>query len=611
MLLVCAEFQSAQELNVSSGLFATFILLTYAFLYLLPSILVTKLAQWLVLWRARRHGGLLRGQILAIYGLAVSSATLSLFVMYADRTVYRMFGFHLNGFVWNLITTPGGIESMGGGASTTLTAALLASGAVAASGLLLWGVHCLVSHKQGNREKRSRLLRYRYAIILLLIVSLGERFWYGLSKLRDDTRMMIAADAFPFYLPTSFSSAARRFGYRATPHNRVHFDTDYSSLRYPREPISLGSLAEPLNIVWLVAESWRADMLDPGIMPATSAFASKAILATDHYSGGNGTRMGIFSMFYGLYGPYWFSFLKEARGPVIMDVLQQRHYDMRMYTSSSFSYPEFNKTIFAEVPAERLHSLQAGDYWERDRQNVSQLLESLDQRPKDRPFMRFMFFESPHARYYFPPECAIRKPYFEDLNYITMDPEEDMPLVYNRYVNACNHLDTQFERVIDYLRENALLDSTIVIMTGDHGEEFMEKGHWGHNSEFTEEQTRVPLILAIPGQPPRTIARMTSHLDIVATLMPLLGVNQPPSDFSLGHDLLGTEKRTFAVIADWSSICYVEPDAKMVIPLNLRQAFNNQVTTGSDQPMIDPSAFISSRQNQLVRVMKELRYFCE
>ncbi|HZJ71964.1 MAG TPA: hypothetical protein VFF36_13615, partial [Planctomycetota bacterium] len=48
------------------------------------------------------------------------------------------------------------------------------------------------------------------------------------------------------------------------------------------------------NVLWLVAESLRADALDPEIMPATSAFAERATRFDRHYSSGNGTRMGLF-----------------------------------------------------------------------------------------------------------------------------------------------------------------------------------------------------------------------------------------------------------------------------------------------------------------------------
>ena len=38
--------------------------------------------------------------------------------------------------------------------------------------------------------------------------------------------------------------------------------------------------------------------------------------------------------------------------------------------------------------------------------------------------MTFMFFESPHARYYFPPETVIRPDYLKEFNYATADIQE-------------------------------------------------------------------------------------------------------------------------------------------------------------------------------------------
>jgi hypothetical protein len=49
--------------------------------------------------------------------------------------------------------------------------------------------------------------------------------------------------------------------------------------------------------------------------------------------------------------------------------------------------------------------------------------------------MTFMFFESPHARYYFPEESILRKNYLQEFNYATMDLEKDIQLIKNRYID--------------------------------------------------------------------------------------------------------------------------------------------------------------------------------
>jgi membrane-anchored protein YejM (alkaline phosphatase superfamily) len=364
-----------------------------------------------------------------------------------------------------------------------------------------------------------------------------------------------------------------------------------------------------LNIVWLVGESFRADMLDPNIMPQTSAFAQKAVTFKRHYSGGNGTRMGLFAMFYGLYGNYWFNFLHELRGPVLIDLLIKDNYQMQMFTSAKFTYPEFDKTVFARIPKENLHEEASGASWQRDRANVDKMLSFLEHRDPNKPFMTFMFFESPHARYDFPPEDAIRKPYLESFNYATVNLSRDIALIKNRYINSCHHLDSQYGRIIRWLEDNALLDSTIVVITGDHGEEFMEKGYWGHNSSYVEEQVLAPLVIWAPGQQPRTVTKMTSHLDLPATILKLLGVTNPPQDYSLGFDLFGDKTRDFTIVSNWDSFAYIDKDNKAVFPLGVGALGRTEVTTVSDTAVTDKSAFYASHHTCFMQVMDELKKF--
>ena len=78
------------------------------------------------------------------------------------------------------------------------------------------------------------------------------------------------------------------------------------NLNYPLNPLIVEKPAKPFNVVWLVSESWRADTLDAEIMPNTWAFAQNAKRFTRNFSGGNGTRVGVFTMFTGIPGNYWF-----------------------------------------------------------------------------------------------------------------------------------------------------------------------------------------------------------------------------------------------------------------------------------------------------------------
>lgn len=576
-------------------------------LWLIISLLLSVLPFLLVLALHRLLPAPSRNADLTVYSIAVLLFAVVQGFVAMDRYVHGLYGFHLNGFVWNLVTTKGGIASMGAGASTTATFVL--------GGLLLLGVQAglliaIIKIPQLRRLGEGKLNRKTaVALAAVVLLLLGfDKVTYGVSRFKAYTPVLAASDVFPLYIPVSFSTLLRRAGFKDEPENLVKMDPGSSRLRYPLAPLDRDARPNPPNIVWLVAESLRADALEPSVMPATWAFSEKAVSFARHYSGGNGTRMGMFSMFYGLYGNAFFPCLTELRSPVLMDVVQDSGYQFYIHTSAAFTFPEMDKTVFARVPRQLLNEEGSGKGWERDREHVRQILESIERRDPAKPFFAFMFFESPHAPYTYPDECAVRTPAPRDINYLTMDLEKDIGPLKNSYLNACRHLDTQLERIFRTLAEKNLLESTIVVVTGDHGEEFMEKGRWGHHSAYSEEQTRVPLVLHIPGAAPRKIERLTSHLDLPATILTLLGVKNPPSDYSLGQDLLGSAVRDYTVVSGWAEVAYVDDEYKSSFPLKSYDVRSRVVTTRLDAPA-DAKAFQSTRNERLLQVLKDLKRF--
>ena len=581
--------------------------LSYGFIYLLPSLMITKIVHRILNWRQRGHD-LPPTAAGMLYTIAITLTTGTLVILFIDARIFNVFGFHINGFVWNLVTTSGGIESMGSDSVAVLLFFSAILGLILTQIFIFWGL-CFIATRNRFAWILQPRKRYRYLLPLFFLFAAGERMMYGISSLQGYSPILISAQAFPGYVPFTFASIAGKFGFKSHSGNEVNLKLGQGVLNYPISHLEIQPPKRPLNIVWLVAESWRWDMLDPEVTPAAWRFAQRSQLFLNHYSGGNSTRMGLFSMFYGLYGPYWFDFLNARRGPVLMDVLRRQNYQMSMYTSAKFTYPEFDKTIFASIQSDLLHENDEGPGWQRDRNNVSDLLRFINQRDKTRPFMTFMFFESPHARYYFPEDSVLRQDYLRDFNYATMDLNHDIQLIKNRYINSCHHLDSQFGRILEFLEKEDLLKNTIVIITGDHGEEFMEKGRWGHGSSFVEEQTRVPLILWIPGTGPHQTDQMTSHLDIAPTILPLLGVHNPPEDYSLGYDLLSKRTRIYTLISDWSRICYVDSHYKKPIALKASGALNNELSTKNDVPLPNDGAFLDTHQKELLELLYELQRF--
>jgi len=567
---------------------------SYAGLYLFPAWLLTHFVRIIS-----------RNNVWASALTAILSSGLVQVCLYADSMIYTFFGFHINGFVLNLLLTPGGLASMGGDDKTVALFVSFVTALVIWQAALYW-----VSGKLTSKWLVIRKIG-KGLVYLLIVAAISERILYGVASLRGDAHTLASADTLPFYTHTTFRKLGEKLGFKQQRELKVSLK-DAGRLSYPLKPLEITPPEKPYNIIWFTSESLRADALSAERMPNTWNYAKKGIRFTDNISGGNGTRMGMFTLFSGLSGNYWFKFLDERKGAAVMDVLMQQNYQLGMFSSQGFSYPEFDQTIFSKVPHEVMSIDTEGAGWERDRRNMDRMLSFLEKRDQAKPFMLYMFFESPHARYYFPPEDAVNNPYLEEFNYATLTQESlknNMPLIWNRYLNSVHHLDSVLAKMWDYLEKNNLRDNTIVIFTGDHGEEFMERGRWGHNSEFTNPQIKTPLVIWIPGQTPRVDNRLSSHMDVTATIMPLLGVKNPPSDYSLGFNLLEEPKREYAIVADWSRAGYVDNEFKATFPVSARAMFRKIYTDGDDMPLQDADEMLAKKQAKIVQTIQDMSRF--
>lgn len=549
--------------------------------------------------------GRLAGRFAPRLGAALSvllAGTVQL-ALYGDHLLWQLYGFHLNGFVWNILTTPGGIEALGSSASTEREVALLAAGIFAGQGALR-----LLAQRLARLSLPAP--RLAWVLPLFLVATLGERVSYGVGHFYGYSPLLESAQRVPFYQPLTMRRVLeKQFGLERPQRMEVASAELEGQLRYPQAPLRIEPPARPLNVVWLVAESWRADTLNERVMPQTHAFAQRAQHFVSHFSGGNGTRIGMFSQFYGLPANLWFPVLDARVGSPLIDVLQRQDYRIGLFTSARFSYPEFDKTLFVKVPREQMVEDSEGDTWQRDRRNVERLLEFVDRHDPSRPFMTFLFFESPHANYNFPPESAIEPDYLPDFSYASMDLSRDIEGIRNRYLNAVHHLDGQLARITAHLEAKGLLDDTIVVITGDHGEEFMEKGRWGHNSSFVDEQIRVPLVLWIPGRAPHRESLRTSHLDLLPTLLPLLGVQNPASDYAIGQSLFAPQDDRLLLAGDWDRLAFLGERYKLVLPFTSGSFAGMGVSRADDGPVRNRSSVLQTKLPLIQVEMGGLRRF--
>lgn len=566
----------------------------YSFLYTTPVVLIA-----LPLVRFPR----------AAFAAALLMSLLSLLLVTADSTIYNLYGFHINGFVLNLIFTPGGISSLGVGGQTWLSFA-----GIIFRLFMLQGFFLAVSLALGNRWA-GPVPRIRHSLVAALVLFLVQGTVYGISDIRNQGEVLDSSNAYPLFRRVRFRTLAGHLGITPQKRHSMVAEVDTSRLNYPLEEVRFAPVERPPNIIMLVAESLRWDQLTEEVMPNTWAFGQRGLRFTRHYSSGNGTREALFGMFYGLYGAYWENFLHAQRSPLLMDRIQALGYKTDIRTSARFTYPEFDKTLFARVPVNQLHEAdEAIAPWQRDERNTTAVVDFLGQQTGETPFFTFFFLESTHASYSFPDTAAVRTPYLDALDYAEMSRETlaaEQEKLRNRYSNAAHWVDVQLGRIYTSLEAMGLLENTIVIVTGDHGEEFMEHGAWGHNSSFVEEQTHVPMVVWMPGKGAETIRRPTSHMDIATTLLQHLGAERNSGHYSLGQNLLDDSQRDFITLSDWHSIAVMTRDLKYRIPY-LNTGVDHWSPTGpDDKPLADEDAIMVMARNSplVIRAMENCTAF--
>ena len=151
-----------------------------------------------------------------------------------------------------------------------------------------------------------------------------------------------------------------------------------------------------------------------------------------------------------------------------------------------------------------------GDLSERKGDEAARhALEWLDQH-KDRPFFLFLHLYDPHEPYE-PPE-----PFASQWK---GDP----------YAGEVAFADHCVGQVTEKLKQLGLDDSTLLVITGDHGEMLGEHGELNHGFFIYEGALRVPLVLRVPRAEgmPRQLDLPVSLIDIVPTVLSLVGAEVP------------------------------------------------------------------------------------
>ena len=407
----------------------------------------------------------------------------------------------------------------------------------------------------------------RYLALGLVLCFAAANLMHAWFEARYEVSVTSFTRYLPLYFPLRDNRIQMRLGLidRATARERGVVEAlarhPAGELQYPLNPLRC-SPAQPLpNVLLIVIDAMRADALNPQSAPRMSEFARETTRFNAHYSGGNASRAGMFSIFYGVPATYWDAFAGFARPPLLMDLFRQHHYQLGLYASSPvYRGVGLDRTVLARIPNLRMEtgSPYPGSSG-RDRTLTEEWFRWLDDRDPARPFFGFLYYNA---------VVAIEPP--DDYTHVFPPPPNatKQQRLYARYQTAVHFVDGLVGQVLDDLRRRGLLDSLLVIVTSDHGMEFDENGlgFYGHGTSYSRYQMHTPLLIRWPGRPPEVIGRRTSHNDLAPTLLTqLFGCTNPPSDYSSGHDLYTDAPWPWLVAASYSEFALLEPDRVTIV----------------------------------------------
>ena len=374
-------------------------------------------------------------------------------------------------------------------------------------------------------------------------------------------------------------------------------------VRYPIQKLSFNDQGTGQNLMIIMVDSLRSDMITQTVMPNLSTFADQNLDFTDNYSSSNNDSTGVFGLLYGLPSGYANSIRAEKKSPILLNTLQNRGYRFGLFSGENFELPIYRESIFANTKLATTDS-EHPDQVPSDAHAIKDWQHWFNQQKQGQPWFSFLeltsvqqFKEGEHYKPRFTPSLGS--------NAINEEGVDSTLLLKNSYRNAAYHIDEMLGRVFADLKAKGVLNNTIVVIASNHGTEFNETGNntWGSGSNYSKYQIKVPLIIHWPDHAAQEVTRLTSNLDVVPTVMEsLLNVATAPSNYSSGVSLFDqNDNRRWVLSGNDDDIVVVQKKQTTVVDKygNYNVYDNNYQLKDEGKPKL----------STLMQVMNELKRF--
>jgi hypothetical protein len=364
---------------------------------------------------------------------------------------------------------------------------------------------------------------------------------------------------FSFHSPGRID-ASREQVVNSSPMERAVMIRDHQQRRLGVDPSTMTDQPLP-DVVIVVVESFRQELIDPEVMPVLWQYAERGLHCRSHFSGGNATNHGMFSLLNGLEA-IWYE--RPVRySPLLSRLFRQAGYELGFFAGHN-DWRKFNMDGYLSAEHFDVFETSRPDGLASDRratQLASDFLSGAATPQQRRPRLAVLYLYATHATYHSYHEDRRFSP-AADERFVIPYPQSSRDQVWNRYKNSA--------RTVDRFLSAVMREDRVVVVTGDHGESFLEDGTIGHGIRISAFQNMTPAVLYVPNRPPRLIEAPTSHADLLPTLLAAIGI--PISDERVfdGVDLFNASDLTLTQRV-FVTRNYLRDDVALIGPWTLRQ----------------------------------------
>jgi len=513
---------------------------------------------------------------------------------FVDSMVFDALGFHINGLVLTVAMQPGGGLAETGlpkGEVAFLLAALSAAVAVDA-----WlGVQVL-------RRFASSKRTWSWALSILLLWTAERTASAGLIFVGGPP-----AETAATLMPLQPLVRMNKQLAALTGRDAVK---ELSLGGLPQVATPLGSVdpgqvtfARKPDVVFLLIESLPATFLTDEVMPNLTALSRESTVFERHYSAASATQFSLYSILFGLDPQRRDAVIGAGRTPMLFPALKNNGYGLHLLAASSVDWMDLKETVFHDV-TDGLETDFRGDGNERDEAMLARATEILRAAPKDEPLFLFLFFAGTHFNYTYPPRSAVFEPAWDGAGTLTATRKPGLEIL-NRAKNSAREVDTKVAEFLATYRAHRE-GEPLLIVTGDHGEEFNEQGRLGHATDVNAAQIHVPMIFKDEALSAGRIDVPTGHVDLLPTLFSLLGDEHDPALYSDGTPMqhAPADRYVLAMVGWKRKFALVGKDLKISFMEGQTSPRGVRVTDPFDRPLPDGEARFAAEAPRMLRRLR-------